>query len=76
MVILMIDLRQQLDSVAMKRRVHERICPREFPHGEREYKEICGRWTPSRLVEQLGRPGAPVTVLWYSRHTACVPEEA
>ena len=63
----MVDLRQQLDSVAMKRRVHKRNCPREFPFGAREYNEICGRWTPSRLVEQLDRPGAPVIVLWYSR---------
>lgn len=63
----MVDLRQQLDSVAMKRRVHDRNWHREFPFGEREYKGHRGRWTPSRLVEQLGRPGVPVTALWYSR---------
>lgn len=61
----MVHLRQQLDSVAMKRRVHERECPREFPYGAREYMKIRRRWTPSRLVEQLGHPGAPVIALWY-----------
>jgi hypothetical protein len=35
----------------MKRRVHEKDWHREFPFGEREYKIVRGRWTPSRLAE-------------------------
>ncbi len=35
--------------------------------GERESGAFHGRWTLRRFAESLSSPGAPVTVLWYSR---------